>query len=75
MSPHLKVRHFNKNVPIWSGRKQRQVVLEVDYQSIRAGNFTLIHIARIRDASGNDTQDGPRELSVVHVGKSTGDLF
>ncbi len=36
MSSQLTVRSFNKNVPIWSGRKKRQVVVEVDYQSIRA---------------------------------------
>ncbi len=55
MFPQLKVRNFSKNVPVWSGRKQRQVVVEVDYQSIRAGDFTLIHIARLRDSAGNDT--------------------
>jgi hypothetical protein len=56
MFPQLKVRSFNKNVPVWSGRKQRQVFVEVDYQSIRAGDFTLIHIARMRDSNGNDTE-------------------
>lgn len=59
MPSQVTVRNFNKNVPIWSGRKKRQVVVEVDYQSIRAGDFTLIHIARMRDSIGNDTYPRP----------------
>ena len=62
MSPQLKVRNFNKNVPIWSGRKQRHVVVEVDYQSVRAGDFTLLHIARMRDSTENDTRPKVIEL-------------
>lgn len=62
MSPEITVRRFNKHVPVWSGRSKRQVLVEVDYQSIKAGDFTLIHIARLRDSVGNDTRQHPSQF-------------
>ncbi len=62
MSPEITVRRFNKHVPVWSGRSKRHVLVEVDYQSIKAGDFTLIHLARLRDSAGNDTRRPSGEL-------------
>jgi hypothetical protein len=62
MSPEINVRRFNKHVPVWSGRSKRPVMVEVDYQSIKAGDFTLIHIARLRDSAGHDTREQPARL-------------
>lgn len=51
----LTVTRLNKNVQVWSSRKNRNVTVNVDYQRIKAGKFTLIHIARLRDSYGHDT--------------------
>jgi hypothetical protein len=51
----LTVTRLNKNVQVWSSRKNRNVTVNVDYQRIKAGKFTLIHIARLRDSFGYDT--------------------
>ncbi len=64
MASLIEIRRFHKQVPIWSGRKKRNVLVEVDYESIKAGDFTLIHIARMRETPASDTpqQSGLRRF-------------
>ena len=59
MNSQITIERFRKNVAIWSGRKKREVIVEVDYQSIRAGDFTLIHIARMQDTPIHDADAVP----------------
>jgi len=41
---------------VWSSRQKKSIKITVDYGKVEVGDFTLFHIARMRDELGNDTQ-------------------
>ena len=56
MPSQLSMSRLNKDVRIWSDRRKRSVTVRVDYERISNGPFTLIHISRMRDDAGADTE-------------------
>ncbi len=56
VSSQITIDQRNKKVRVWSEHNNQFVKIEVDFDCISSGEFTLVQIVRMRNSLGHDTQ-------------------
>ncbi len=65
MPTEITIKQMNKRVAVWSDRRARKITIEVDYQRVQDGNFTLLHITRLQDSIRPTTPESDSLLPIA----------